>query len=66
MTKNNRFKTYAQLEKMCRRILSRPTAPNRKARAGFAAVLRTLAGDTFPKNIRSDSPALPRWYPVSG
>ncbi len=69
MTKIDRFKTYAQLERICRRILLR-SVPDRdeilKLEAEYREILLALAGNSFLKNISSDSPALPRWYQVGG
>ena len=69
MTQTDRFKTYTQLEKICRRILLR-SVPDpdeiRKLEAEYREILLALAGDSFLKNISSDVPILPRWYPVGG
>jgi hypothetical protein len=69
VTKTDRFKTYSQLEKICKRILSRSVPdPDEilKLEAEYREVLLALAGDSILKNISSDVPTLPRWYPVGG
>jgi hypothetical protein len=62
VTRNDHFKTYSQLEKICRRILSR-SVPDpdeiRKLEAEYREILLALAGDSFRKNISSEAPFRP-------
>jgi hypothetical protein len=70
VTRNDRFKTYTQLEKVCRRILSRSARPGLERvwslQDEYREVLLALAGDSFLKNISSEASTLSRWYPVGG
>ena len=66
MTKTNRFKTYAQLEKICKRILSR-SAPRpeeiRNLEDECRGILAALAGDSFLTKISVGSPPIPSLIP---
>ncbi len=69
MTKNDRFKTYTQLEKIGKRILSHSVHRPKEFQhleTEFREILLALAGNCFPKIIRSDHPTTTRWYPVGG